>query len=71
VQAEVMILLKGFDDTFGQAVQTRYSYRYDEIIWGAKFTRAFEVEESGDLLIEVDKVSALEPAELPGMAISA
>jgi inward rectifier potassium channel len=70
VQAEVMILLKGFDDTFGQAVQTRYSYRYDEIVWGAKFTRAFEVEESGDMLIEVDKVSAIEPAELPGMAIS-
>jgi inward rectifier potassium channel len=71
MQAEVMILLKGFDDTFGQAVQTRYSYRYDEITWGAKFARAFEVEESGDLLIEVDKVSAIEPADLPGMVISA
>lgn len=71
LQAEVMILLKGFDDTFGQAVQTRYSYRYDEIVWGAKFSRAFEVEKSGDLLIEVDKVSDMEPAELPGLAISA
>ncbi|HMF78305.1 MAG TPA: ion channel [Bryobacteraceae bacterium] len=70
-QAEVMILLKGFDDTFGQAVQTRYSYRYDEIVWGAKFTRAFEVEPSGDLLIEVDKVSDTEPADLPTMAVSA
>jgi inward rectifier potassium channel len=71
MQAEVMILLKGFDDTFGQAVQARYSYRYDEITWGAKFARAFEVEESGDLLIEVDKVSAIEPAELPKLAVSA
>ena len=71
LQMEVMILLKGFDDTFGQSVQARYSYRFDEIIWGAKFTRAFEVEESGDLLIEVNKVSAHEPAKLPERAISA
>jgi inward rectifier potassium channel len=71
LQAEVLILLKGFDDTFGQAVQTRYSYRYDEITWGAKFAKAFEVEESGDLLIEVDKVSATEPAQLPKLAASA
>jgi inward rectifier potassium channel len=71
VQAEVMILLKGFDDSFGQMVQARYSYRFDEIVWGAKFSKAFEVEENGDLLIEVDRVSATERAELPVRVISA
>jgi inward rectifier potassium channel len=65
MQAEVLIMLKGFDDTFGQVVQTRFSYRYDEISWGAKFATAFEVEDSGDLRIEVDKVSDTEPAALP------
>jgi inward rectifier potassium channel len=62
LQAEIMIMISGFDDTFSQTVHTRYSYRYDEIIWGAKFAPAFEVEENGDLLIEVGKVSQIEPA---------
>ncbi len=62
LQAEVMIMLKGFDDTFGQTVNARYSYRYDEIIWGAKFAPAFEVESDGDLRLEVNKVGAIEAA---------
>jgi inward rectifier potassium channel len=68
MQAEVLIVLKGFDETFGQTVHARFSYRYDEILWGAKFALAFEVEDSGDLRIEVDKVSVTEPAELPETA---
>jgi inward rectifier potassium channel len=62
LQAEVMIMMKGFDETFGQTVQARYSYRYDEIVWGAKFAPAFEIEQSGDLRLEVSKVGAIEPA---------
>jgi len=68
LQAEVMVMMKGFDETFGQTVHARYSYRYDEITWGAKFARAFEVEESGDLRIEIDKVSAIESVALAEQA---
>ena len=32
LQAEVMILIKAYDDTFSQTVLARYSYRYDEIV---------------------------------------
>jgi len=61
LQAEFIILIKAFDETFGQTVHARYSYRYDEIVWGARFLPAFEVEkETGDLLLEVEKVSAIE-----------
>jgi inward rectifier potassium channel len=56
LQAEVIILVKGFDETFSQVVHSRYSYRHDEIVWGAKFLPAFKVEPSGDLLLEIDKV---------------
>jgi inward rectifier potassium channel len=67
LQAEILIMIKAFDDTFGQTVQVRYSYRYDEITWGAKFTPAFEVEPSGDLRLEVNKVGSTEPVALsPG-----
>lgn len=67
LQAEILIMIKAFDDTFGQTVQVRYSYRYDEITWGAKFTPAFEIEPNGDLRLEVNKVGSIEPVPLsPG-----
>lgn len=64
LEAEVLIMIKAFDETFGQNVHARFSYRYDEITWGAKFAPAFEIDESGDLTVEVDKVSSTEPAPL-------
>jgi inward rectifier potassium channel len=65
-QTEVMVMMKAFDDTFSQTVQTRYSYRFDEIVWGAKFASAFDVDEQGNLALEVNKVGAIERAALPG-----
>jgi inward rectifier potassium channel len=39
--AEVLVLVKGFDETFSTVVQTRTSYTFDEVIWGARFASAF------------------------------
>lgn len=39
--AEVLVLLKAFDETFSTIVQTRTSYTYDDIVWGARFANAF------------------------------
>jgi inward rectifier potassium channel len=58
--AELMILLKGFDETFGAHVHTRYSYRWDEIVWGARFLPMFDIDDKGDLILHVDKVGATE-----------
>jgi inward rectifier potassium channel len=65
LQAEVVVLMRGFDETFGQVVHARYSYRYDEIMWGAKFAAAFDVDAQGELLLWVDKVGLTEPAPFP------
>jgi inward rectifier potassium channel len=70
LQAEVLIMMKGHDESFGQSVHARYSYRYDEIVWGARFATSFEVEKNGDLRIEVDKVSLTTPAELPAKQLA-
>ncbi len=59
LQAEVMILLKAYDDTFSQTVLARYSYRHDEIEWGRRFAPAFSVTGNGDLVLEVRKVGEL------------
>jgi inward rectifier potassium channel len=59
LQMEFLILLKGTDDTFGQVVHQRFSYRYDEVVWGASFAPAFDIDEHGDMVVEVDRLSAL------------
>jgi len=59
LQAELLILIKGYDDTFSQTVLARYSYRHDEIVWGKRFAPAFSVDQGGDLVLDVDKVGDL------------
>jgi inward rectifier potassium channel len=56
LQAEVLILIKAFDDTFSQNVNARYSYRFDEIEWDAKFSPAFHIDEKGEMVLDVDQV---------------
>jgi inward rectifier potassium channel len=58
MQAEFLILVKGWDETFSQTVHQRFSYRYDEILWGVKFTPAFEIDRNGDMVLEVNRVGA-------------
>jgi inward rectifier potassium channel len=57
MQAEVLILIKGYDDTFNQTVLARQSYTLSEFRWDANFAPAFHVDGEGDLVLEVDKVS--------------
>ena len=64
LQSEIMINLRAFDESFGQVVHVRYSYRYDEIVWGAKYVQAFEVDDDGELRLDVSRVGEFEPAPL-------
>jgi inward rectifier potassium channel len=59
VSAEFLILLQGFDDTFSQVVHSRYSYRHDDMIWGAKFIPAFRVDSKGDLVVDVNRIDEM------------
>jgi inward rectifier potassium channel len=61
LQAEVLILLKGHDDTFNQTVFARRSYRHDEVVWGARFAPAFSASPRGELVLELKKVGELMP----------
>jgi len=65
LQAEFLILIEGVDDRSGQTVHARYSYRYDEIVWGAKFAKAFDVDKDGDLRLDLDRVSDIVKVPLP------
>jgi inward rectifier potassium channel len=59
LSAEILILIQGFDDTFSQQVHSRYSYRHDQLVWGAKFIPTFKVDAKGDLVVEVDRISEM------------
>jgi inward rectifier potassium channel len=56
LQAEFMVLVKAFDDTFYQILHSRYSYRHDELVWNAKFEPAFSVDDDGGMILEVNQL---------------
>src|SRR3978361_1926660 len=64
LQAEVLVTMKAFDESFGQVVNSRFSYRYDDMVWGAKFVQSFEVEDNGDLRLEINRVGDYTAAAL-------
>ncbi|HEY6291725.1 MAG TPA: ion channel [Terriglobia bacterium] len=62
LEAEFLILIKGFDDTFFQTVHVRYSYRHEEIVWGSRFVPTFEVDSQGHMVLDLARLSELVPA---------
>jgi len=64
-QAEFLITIKAFDDTFFQTVHVRYSYRHDEVVWGARFVPAFEPDAEGEMVLDLGKLSEIAPAQTP------
>ena len=55
--AEVYVLVRGFDDVFSNTVLQRTSYRFNEIIFNAKFERMYyENEDDTTTIVEVNKL---------------
>lgn len=64
--AELLILLNGFDETFSQTVHTRTSYKPAEIVWGAQFRSVFNPErEDGTLSVDIRKLHEFDRVTLP------
>ena len=64
--AEFLILLTGTDETFSQIVHARSSYRFDEVIWGAKFVNVYKYDHDGHILgVDMDRFHSFERAQLP------
>ncbi len=62
-QAEFLILIKAFDDTFFQTVHVRHSYSHNEVLWGARFVPAFQADAQGEMVLDLKLLSATAPAE--------
>jgi inward rectifier potassium channel len=65
-QAEFLITIKAFDDTFFQTVHVRHSYRYEEVVWGARFVPAFEPDAQGEMVLDLSRLSEIAPVQNPG-----
>jgi len=59
LQAEFLILIKAFDDTFFQTVHVRYSYRHDEVAWNARFAPAFQPDAQGEMVLDLGRLNEL------------
>jgi inward rectifier potassium channel len=70
--AEFIVLLTGYDETFAAIVHTRTSYKPHEIVWGARFTDVFNHgDPRGVMSIDIGRLHRIEPAELPAPAEAA
>jgi inward rectifier potassium channel len=64
--AELLVFVKAFDDTFSNTVVARTSYTATEIHFGQKFKTMFHPSEDGmHTVLELDLLSTTEPAPLP------
>ena len=66
MEAEFLILLSGFDETFSQIVHTRSSYKTHEMLWNVKFSSMFEpTPEDRPVAMDISRIHELEEVETP------
>jgi inward rectifier potassium channel len=63
-EAEIIILIKAYDDSFSQHVYRRFSYIASEIVWGAKFNIIYKAENDGMVNLMLDKFQEIERVPL-------
>jgi inward rectifier potassium channel len=64
-EAEFLVLLTGFDETFAQTVHARSSYRAEEVVYGARFDSMFDHDERTGLLgVDLARIHEVIPAPL-------
>ena len=63
--AEFIVLIKAFDDTFAQTVYARSSYKAEEVAWGQRFLPMVEGREGAMTVVDLGLLDATEPAALP------
>lgn len=64
-QAEVLVFVQGFDESFSSTVISRNSYSFEEFVFGAKFIPMYHPTQDGtSTLLHLDKLDLYEEAEL-------
>ena len=58
--AEFLVLLNGFEETFSQTVHARSSYKSSEVVWGARFLSMFTPRTDGEVRVDIRKLHEIE-----------
>ncbi len=58
--AEILVQVKGVDETFSQTVHTRSSYKHFEVVWGAKFVDMYLPSRDGMMTVDMRKIHETE-----------
>jgi len=62
MDAEILILLSGTDESFAQTVHSRTSYKWGEVVFGARFKSVFTAADEENLLsVDIRKIDEIEP----------
>lgn len=64
MNAEIFLSLTGLDETLAQTIHTRYRYRLDDIVYGARFADILRMED-GVRIIDFDKFHDIEMVSPP------
>lgn len=67
---EMLVMIKGFNETTGQELHARYSYTQNEIEYGAKFTLPYYFKPDGSTIFELNKIDHYESVAMPEAAVS-
>lgn len=62
VQAELVVMLSGVDDTFAQRVHARHSYLPHEIVWGRRHADIFLRDDKGERYLDYSRFHDLADA---------
>ncbi len=66
-QAELLIFVQGFDESFSNTVISRASYGHEDFVYGAKFKPMFHPnEDNTKTILHIDRLDDYELADLPG-----
>ncbi|OWY22922.1 hypothetical protein C7N43_23020 [Sphingobacteriales bacterium UPWRP_1] len=60
LDAEFLVLIKGYDDSFAQEVYSPTSYKWDEIVWNARFVTPFYPSETGNTIMDLGAMNRYE-----------
>lgn len=58
--AEVVILVESFDETFSQTILTKHSFGGDQWLENVKFAKNYDISDDGIVVLHVDQIDELE-----------
>ncbi|MBI2275543.1 MAG: Inward rectifier potassium channel Irk [Chitinophagaceae bacterium] len=65
-EAELLVFVQGFDESFSNTVVSRTSYRYEDFVYGAKFVPMFHPNASNSTtILHLDKLDEYTLVDLP------